>query len=185
MPSSLGLDPGLGRTGYGALDLDKGRVGLRELGVLVTDTGADLGRRLSQLHRDVERLLHDLQPDLVVLEDLFVHRRFPRTAILLGHAAGVIRLAAATARVPVVALAPSAAKRAVAGAGQATKAQVQAAVCSLLGLRRLPDPHAADALALAYAGLARAGLARARDRVTARERVTTPPPGRRRREATP
>lgn len=104
--------------------------------------------------------MRDLRPTLVVLEDLFAHSRFPRTAIVLGHVRGVICLAAASARVGVMALAPSAVKRAVTGSGAASKAQVAASVRTLLGLRSLEDSHAADALALAYAGLARMGSVR-------------------------
>ncbi len=157
----LGFDPGLHRTGYGALRLaGTGPLAqVWEAGVLTTRPGDPLERRLHLLHRDIEALLRDLRPGLVVLEDLFAHRRFPRTAIVLGHVRGVICLAAASSNVDVMALAPSVVKRAIAGSGQASKAQVLAAVRSLLGLRGLTDSHAADALALAYAGMARAGHA--------------------------
>jgi crossover junction endodeoxyribonuclease RuvC len=108
----------------------------------------------------VQNLLREFRPDLVVLEDLFSHSRFPRTAIILGHVRGVICLAAAASGVRVMALAPSVVKRAVAGSGRASKLQVQAALRTLLGLRALSNSHAADALALAYAGMARADIGR-------------------------
>lgn len=152
----LGFDPGLQRTGYGALRVGPGGPRVCEIGVLST-RGDDLGARLHQLYQEVEDLIADLRPTLVVLEDLFAHRRFPRTAIVLGHVRGIICLAAASAHVGIMALAPSAVKRAVTGSGAASKVQVQASVRTLLGLRSLADPHAADALALAYAGLARSG----------------------------
>ena len=151
----LGFDPGLHRTGYGAISIGSGRPQVHEAGVLSTRADADLGQRLCQLYRDVEALVKELRPDLVVLEDLFAHHQFPRTAIVLGHVRGIICLAAAEARIAVVALAPAAVKRAIAGSGRASKPQVQAAVRTLLGIRRVADPHAADALALAYAGGAR------------------------------
>jgi crossover junction endodeoxyribonuclease RuvC len=125
---------------------------VREAGVLVTSARGDLGRRLQRLFREVDGLLRELRPVAVSLEDLFVHRAFPRAAVALGQAQGVIWLAAAARGVPVVTLAPGAVKQAVTGSGRASKAQVQAAVRTLLGLRRVADPHAADALALAYAG---------------------------------
>jgi crossover junction endodeoxyribonuclease RuvC len=154
-PVIVGFDPGLHHTGYGVLRRAGPRPTVCECGVLATGAGADLGARLRRLHRDVEALLGDVRPDLVVLEDLFTHSRFPRTAIVLGHVRGVIWLAAASAGHRVLALAPSVVKRAVTGSGRASKAQVQAALCGLLGLRTLGNAHAADALALAYAGLAR------------------------------
>jgi crossover junction endodeoxyribonuclease RuvC len=156
-PLVLGIDPGLRRTGYGAVELRDGRPLVREAGVLTTRAHDGLGARLRQLHRDLEHLLRDLRPDVVVVEDVFVHRRFPRTAITLGHARGIIYLAATAAAVRIIELAPSTVKQAVAGSGRASKAQVQAAVGTVLGLRGLTDPHAADALALAYAGTRRAG----------------------------
>ncbi len=152
----LGFDPGLQQTGYGALHVGRGGPRVCEMGILST-RGEDLGARLHQLYEEVGDLVSELRPTLVVLEDLFAHRRFPRTAIVLGHVRGIICLAAASARVGVMAIAPSAVKRAVTGSGAASKLQVQASVRTLLGLRTLADPHAADALALAYAGLARIG----------------------------
>jgi crossover junction endodeoxyribonuclease RuvC len=153
----VGVDPGLHKTGYAALEANGLRPLIREAGVLVTNERAEFTERLRHLHRDAQALFRDLRPDVVFLEDLFVHQRFPRTAILLGHARAAIVLAAAAADVRVVTLTPSAVKQAVAGSGRAAKGQVQLAVSRLLGVRRLSDPHAADALALAYAGLSRLG----------------------------
>lgn len=150
----LGFDPGLQRTGYGALRVGPGGPRVCEIGILST-RGDDLSVRLHQLYQEIDALVRELRPALVVLEDLFAHSRFPRTAIVLGHVRGVICLAAASARVGVMALAPAAVKRAVTGSGAASKVQVQASVRTLLGLQTLANPHAADALALAYAGLAR------------------------------
>jgi crossover junction endodeoxyribonuclease RuvC len=153
----VGVDPGLHKTGYAALVANGRRPLVKEAGVLTTDTRAEFADRLQHLHRDAQTLFRDLRPDVVILEDLFVHQRFPRTAILLGHARAAIVLAAVSSEVRVVTLAPSAVKQAVAGSGRAAKQQVQLAISRLLGVRRLADSHAADALALAYAGLARVG----------------------------
>jgi crossover junction endodeoxyribonuclease RuvC len=159
----LGLDPGLQRTGYGALSAAGGRPSVREAGVLVTRSRDGLAGRLLQLYRDIDSLLRDLRPAVIVLEDLFVHHEFPRTALVLGHARGIIMLAAAAAGVRVIELPPSSVKRAVAGSGRASKTQMQRAVRVLLGVRGVSNTHAADALALAYAGWSRAlaGPARA------------------------
>ena len=95
-------------------------------------------------------------PTFLVVEDLYTEYKFPRTAILMGHARGVIYLAARQLGVGVTALAPSEVKRAVTGNGSAGKAQVQRGVQTLLGLKDLPQPsHVADALGLAVTGLAR------------------------------
>lgn len=99
-------------------------------------------------------------PDLVVLEDLYAEYKFPRTALLMAHARGVVCLAAEQCGVPVMALAPAEVKRAVACNGAASKEQMQHAIGRLLGLAQPPRPsHVADALALAWTGLSRAGAA--------------------------
>jgi crossover junction endodeoxyribonuclease RuvC len=153
----VGVDPGLHKTGYAALFANGRRPVIKEAGVIVTDERAEFTARLQHLHRDAQALFRDLRPDVVFLEDLFVHQRFPRTAILLGHARAAIVLAAAAADVRVVTITPSAVKQAVAGSGRAAKQQVQLAVSRLFGIRSFADSHAADALALAYAGLSRLG----------------------------
>jgi crossover junction endodeoxyribonuclease RuvC len=95
-------------------------------------------------------------PGLLVVEDLYAEYRFPRTALLMAHARGVIYLAARQLSVPVVALAPAEVKRAMTGNGGAGKAQVQRGVQTMLGLGALPRPsHLADALGLAATGLSR------------------------------
>jgi crossover junction endodeoxyribonuclease RuvC len=91
-----------------------------------------------------------------VLEDLYTEYKFPRTALLMAHARGVICLAARQRDVTVVALAPAEVKRAIAASGAASKAQIQIGVQRRLGLVALPRPsHVADALALALTGLSR------------------------------
>ncbi len=104
----------------------------------------------------VHRIIEQRRPSLLIVEDLYTEYKFPRTAILMGHARGVIYLAARQLGVTVVALAPAEVKRAVTGHGSAGKAQMQRAVQTLLGLDQLPRPsHVADALGLAVTGMAR------------------------------
>ena len=104
----------------------------------------------------MHRIIELQGPGLLVVEDLYTEYKFPRTAILMGHARGVIYLAARQLGVAVVALAPSEVKRAMTGNGAAGKAQVQRAVQTVLGLKELPRPsHVADALGLAATGMSR------------------------------
>jgi crossover junction endodeoxyribonuclease RuvC len=106
----------------------------------------------------VTRVLRAHAPALLVLEDLYAEYRFPRTALLMAHARGVICLAARQREVALLALAPSEVKRAIAANGAASKAQIQTGVQRLLGLPATPrSSHVADALALALTGLSRAG----------------------------
>jgi crossover junction endodeoxyribonuclease RuvC len=106
----------------------------------------------------MDRLLAEHAPGALVLEDLYSEYRFPRTALQMAHARGVICLAARQRGVEVRTLAPAEVKRAVAANGAASKAQVQEAVRRLLSLPVAPRPsHVADALALAVTGFSRAG----------------------------
>lgn len=101
------------------------------------------------------------RPDAVVIEALYATYKSPATAILMGHARGVLALASAQAGVPVHTIGHAHVKRALVGSGAARKAQVGAMVAQLLGLPKLPRPHdVSDALALALAFHHRNGHAR-------------------------
>lgn len=152
----MGIDPGLTDTGFGVLEAGPGGLRVVEAGVIRTAPADPLEARLNALHGAVQRLLAEQAPGLLVVEDLYAEYRFPRTAILMGHARGVIYLAARQQGVPVVALSPAEVKRAVTGHGGAPKIQVQRGVRTVLGLEALPRPsHVADALGLAVTGMAR------------------------------
>jgi crossover junction endodeoxyribonuclease RuvC len=127
-------------------------------GVIGAATDIPLEARLGRIYDGIAGVLDGFAPDVVVLEDLYAEYRFPRTAILMAHARGVICLAAAQRQVPVVTLPPATVKRAIAASGAASKEQIQASVQRILALDRPPRPsHVADALALALTGLSRAG----------------------------
>lgn len=152
----IGIDPGLVQTGYGVLEAGPAGLTLLDAGVIVTPKTLPLEGRLLALHEEVSRLLERFTPALLVVEDLYAEYRFPRTAILMGHARGVIYLAARQRQVTVLPLAPAEVKRLVAANGSASKAQVQRGVQRLLRLAYLPRPaHVADALGLATTGVSR------------------------------
>jgi crossover junction endodeoxyribonuclease RuvC len=95
-------------------------------------------------------MLSDIRPDVVAVEDLYSRYERPKTAILMGHARGVIVLACGLAGIPVQSFAATAVKRAMTGEGHAGKVQVQRAVAEVLGLADVPKPpDVADALAIA------------------------------------
>lgn len=152
----IGIDPGLVETGFGVLEAGPRGVSLLDAGVITTSRNAPLEARLHALHDAVHRLLERFSPSLLVVEDLYTEYKFPRTAILMGHARGVICLAARQCQVTVLPLAPAEVKRAIAANGAASKSQVQRGVQRLLGLSAIPKPsHVADALGLAVTGLSR------------------------------
>ena len=141
-------------------------------GVISTTTDIAFEERLRIIYDGVHDILVKYTPDVLVLEDLYAEYKFPRTALLMAHARGVVSLAAEQCGVPVMSLAPAEVKRAVAFHGAASKAQVQHAMGRILNLAAPPHPsHVADALALAWTGLSRARtatLGRAPDQTQAR-----------------
>jgi len=147
----VGFDPGLNTTGYGVIECRGHVVRLVEAGT-VRSRGDSLETRLATIHAGVREVLDSLRPAAMAIEQVFVHARFPRTAILMGHARGVICLAAAQCGLTVNDYPPARVKSLLTGSGQAAKEQMQAAVQRELGLSTRPEPaDAADALAVALA----------------------------------
>ncbi len=153
----LGIDPALVFTGYAVLEAAPG-LSVLDAGVIETSPRAALDDRIHLIYDSVWRLLDKHAPEGVALEGLYAAYSFPRTALLMAHARGVVCLAARQRAVPVMTLAPAEVKRAVTGNGAAGKEQVQRGVQHLLRLAELPRPsHVADALALAFTALSRRG----------------------------
>jgi crossover junction endodeoxyribonuclease RuvC len=146
----LGIDPGLNITGYGVLEVRQGRLLVCEAGIVRGKSRGSLTARLLEIHQGVADVIGALRPSVLALEQLYSHYQRPRTAILMGHARGVICLAAAQAGIPVVHYSATQVKRILTGAGRAGKAQMQRAIMRELGLAQTPEPpDVADALAIA------------------------------------
>lgn len=146
----LGVDPGLQITGYAVLERGpKGPV-VCEAGVVRTDRRGALERRVGEIFRGLREVIAGLKPTALALEQLYSHYERPRTAILMGHARGVICLAAAEEGIPVTHYPATSVKKMLTGNGHAPKRQMQEAVQRELSLRALPEPaDVADALAVA------------------------------------
>ena len=148
----LGIDPGLRVTGYGAIETASNNSRLLEAGIVAPDVTATLEERLHALHRGISDVVAATKPDMVVIEELFSAYKNPLTAVLMGHARGVLCLAAAQHGVPVHTMGHSLVKRALTGSGAAKKEQVRSMVIQMLRLSRVPEPpDVSDALALALA----------------------------------
>jgi len=154
----LGIDPGLQATGYGVLDAcPPGRAdgpaahpGLVEAGLIRTRRDDDLAERLVEIRDGLAAVLAEFHPDAVAVEDLYAHYKHPRTAILMGHARGVVLLAAADAGATVASYNATKIKKSLTGFGHASKVQMQRAIQSAFGLAEPPQPaDVADALAVA------------------------------------
>jgi crossover junction endodeoxyribonuclease RuvC len=148
----LGIDPGLQITGYGCVDLgaDSDEPELVEAGVLRLKVSESLAYRLAQLHHELLQLLDELQPQRMVVEQLYSHYRHARTSIVMGHARGVVLLAGQERGLAIAELSSTEVKKAITGNGHAGKRQVQLSVMSQCNLAEPPDPpDVADAIAIA------------------------------------
>ncbi|MEO0531011.1 MAG: crossover junction endodeoxyribonuclease RuvC [Planctomycetota bacterium] len=146
----LGIDPGLNITGYGVIDAGREGIRLVEAGVVRGTKGASLATRVGEIHAGVADVIASLEPEAVAIEELYSHYERVKTSILMGHARGVIVLAAEQARLPVQSYASTQVKRILTGAGHAPKGQMQLAIQRELGLAAPPEPaDVADALAIA------------------------------------
>lgn len=149
-----GLDPGLYRTGYGIIGVDEAR-GIRviDAGIIETNKSALLIERLEQIYQELMGLFDEYELGNVAVESLYSHYKHPRTAILMGHARGVILLAAKRHNIPVADFSATQIKKSITGNGRASKVQIQRAVINRLGLYNIPQkdfpPDVTDALAVA------------------------------------
>ena len=146
----LGIDPGLQVCGYACLDAERGEEKLIEAGVIRTEGDDPLEQRLNRIAEDTESLLRDFSPEVVAVEQLYSHYAHPRTAILMGHARGVILQKCAAAAVEVRSFSATRIKKSITGNGRASKEQVQRTIQTILCLADLPEPNdVADAIAAA------------------------------------
>ncbi len=144
----LGLDPGLGTTGWGLIRADGNRLSHIANGEMKTSASAPLPERLAALADQLEALLNQHSPDAAAVEEVFVNKN-PQSTLKLAQARGVALMTAARAGVAVGEYAPSLVKKAVVGTGSADKPQVHAMVARLLPGARIAGADAADALAVA------------------------------------
>ena len=155
----LGVDPGTAITGYGVIETGNGSPGmgrLVECGVFRFGRSSSLPQRLAELHGEIAKLIRRHHPAVLALENAFYHKNV-RTTLVLGHARGVVLLAAQQEGLDIAEYPPATVKKTVAGNGGAKKHQVGAMVARLLRLKSAPQPaDAADGVAVALTYILRA-----------------------------
>jgi crossover junction endodeoxyribonuclease RuvC len=153
----LGVDPGIGSTGYGIIETDGSNHRAIVYGAIKSPARRPFHYRLLHIYTELDRILSLENADILAIEDVF-HAANVQSALKLGHARGIPLLIAAQRELPVSAYSPLEIKSAVVGYGRAEKAQVQSMVQMLLGLPEIPTPDdAADALAVAICHAHRMG----------------------------
>jgi crossover junction endodeoxyribonuclease RuvC len=162
----LGIDPGLRLTGYACLELSPtasrrrtagpGVAALVEAGVIRLKPARSISQRLAELDTDLRDIIERLAPHAVAVEKLYAHYKHPTTAIIMGHARGVVLLNIQRAQLDLIELGATEVKKSLTGNGHAGKPQIQEGVRVQLGLAARPEPaDVADAMAIALCALRR------------------------------
>lgn len=145
----LGIDPGIGRCGYGVIDFTKNVANAISYGCIETEKEKDTSRRLLDLSDKIDSIIKKNCPQVLAIEDLFFFKN-AKTVIQIGEARGAIMLTAQKNNVPIFSYPPLEVKMAITGYGRAEKEQIQKMVKNILHLKEIPTPDdAADALAIA------------------------------------
>ena len=146
----LGLDPGLGTTGYAVVNSGHGVIRLVEAGVIRTKASLPLERRLAELADGLAQVMDEYRPDTMAVEDLYSHYAHPKTAVIMGHARGVFFLIAGKAGITVTSYSATRIKKSLTGTGHATKDQVARMIANVLSLDAFEGPaDVTDAIATA------------------------------------
>ena len=146
----LGIDPGLRVCGYAVIDIQNAGFKLLEAGVFKSNAKKLIQERLHQIANDIDEILDRYEPDTVAVEKLYSHYAHPVTAILMGHARGVILQRTGSRNIDLCEYTPTRIKKSLTGNGHAGKPQMQRTIQSILGLTHVPEPaDVADAIAIA------------------------------------
>jgi crossover junction endodeoxyribonuclease RuvC len=144
----LGLDPGSRVCGYGVIDGLPRALRYVECGVLTAREGRAFEVRLGEIARNLREVIDELAPDVVAVEDVFVHHN-ARSALALAQARGMVLAVVGLAGLSVASYPPALVKKTITGSGGAAKEQIGRMVRALIGLTSLPRADASDALAVA------------------------------------
>ena len=146
----LGIDPGLEKVGFGAVDVcSNNKLTAYDWGLIKTDKVDAEIVRIHGIYNAMGQLIKQMKPDIAVIERLFFFRNLT-TMVPVSQARGVILLALYEAGIPYFEVSPLEVKMNLTGSGKAQKREIQEMVQQLLGLEKLPKPDdAADGLAIA------------------------------------
>ena len=146
----LGIDPGLRKTGFGVISLEKRNLVYKASGVILPNNEQSDSMRLKNLFTSMEEVLKTYSPSHSVIEKVFLNTN-PKTTLALGQARGVAIAAMALHVESILELSSNEIKKTVVGNGHASKKQVQFMVQNLLKLEKQASNDASDALAAAIA----------------------------------
>jgi len=147
----LGIDPGLNITGYGIVDTSANDTKLIEAGEIKSKASLPLEQRLLNLYNGLESVTEEFHPDVIAIEELYSHYKHPRTAVIMGHARGILLLVAGKSNIPVFSYPATRVKKSLTGVGHASKEQIYRMVLSILNCGEIKGhSDVTDAIAVAF-----------------------------------
>ena len=153
----IGIDPGLGRVGYGIIEIQNEKKIFLDCGIIETNKTKAEEERLYEIFNDLNTLINHWKPDIAAVEKFFFYRS--STTISVVQARGVIMMVLASKKIKVSEYSPSHVKLTIAGSGKASKKEIMEAVMFNLDLKNSPKPDdSADALAIALTKLNEEGI---------------------------
>jgi crossover junction endodeoxyribonuclease RuvC len=145
----LGIDPGLGTTGYGLIKVSNHKPELVKFGHIKTNSKDSLSQRLDLIYKSLLKIIEEYRPDHVAIEDIFYAENV-KTAIVMGHARGAAIVAAMQFKAVITEFSAREVKMSVVGNGAAAKNQVNFMVSNILKIKeKIAPDDASDALAVA------------------------------------
>ena len=152
----IGIDPGLANTGFGIVEGSRSRINNHSFGTILTSKAESLPDRLHHIFSELCSILDSEKPDLMVIEDIFTLKIYPKSSIALGKVCGVILLACSQCGVKAMEIPVREVKMVLTGNGNASKNQMERAARHFLNREKPITPsHASDAISLALVGVFR------------------------------
>jgi len=145
----LGIDPGIGRCGWGVIDVEGSKLKVVRFGCIETSPKKQTPERLTEIYSEISKIIKTYKPEALGIEELFFNTN-AKTAFVVGQARGVILLVAELGKLEIAIYTPLQVKMSLTGYGRAEKSQIGKMVKTLLNLKEIPKPDdTADALAIA------------------------------------
>ncbi len=144
----LGIDPGVNRVGYGLVEHKNGQDFVLCTGTIVSPAKEPYQKKIPHITKRFEELLDELQPDVVVIEEIYLAKNF-QIALKIGQVMGILLSMVVKKNLDFYLVSPREIKQNITGRGSATKEQVQYMLKHITGYKDFKSEDESDAVAVA------------------------------------
>lgn len=149
----LGIDPGIGITGYSIIEAEGDNYELISSGSIQTDKNLSHAKRLVEIYKDIKQICAAFNPESAAIEQLFFFKN-QKTIIPVAQARGVILAALEESGVQAGEYTPMVVKQVLTGHGRASKDEVKSMVQKFIKLNpntKLDDTVDSIAIGICHA----------------------------------